>query len=336
MPGTLYPGCLVPQKDARAGMDLDVDGGVALSRRVRALEAENARLAARLRQAEASAESQALRAQAWHWQAGVQRRNVAMIRGSLFWRLTLPLRLAVVVLRRVPKHSAEGQVLRYAWVVLRKDGWRTALAQGRAWRKRRTRMAGAEAAPATATAPAGAPAGFSPLVLIVAELSVPQCAKYRVWQKQEHFARLGVACRVVNWRETADCFSAAAVATQVILYRVPASPEMLALIETLRGYGIPFAWEVDDLIFDEALYRQNSNLADLELGFAAGFAGRRAAVPAGIAGLRARYRLHAAIGRRHARRWRGRCGGGGKCAGSGNPGSGRADQRWRACRMTAC
>jgi O-antigen biosynthesis protein len=249
-------------------MDVDLGAGAGLSGRVRALEAENARLAARVRQAEASAASQALRAQALHWQAGVQRGNVAMIRGSLFWRLTLPLRLAVVVARGVPMTSGEGQVLRYAWKVMRKDGLRTAVAQGRSWLKRQKTAVAVQAAPAAVVAPPGAPvqttAGFSPLVLIVAELSVPQCAKYRVWQKQEHFARLGVACRVVNWRDTADCFSAAAVATQAILYRVPGSPEMLALIESLRGYGVPLAWEVDDLIFDEALYKQNSNLADLE------------------------------------------------------------------------
>jgi glycosyltransferase involved in cell wall biosynthesis len=250
----LYPGTVTMH-----GQAMDLDGA-----RLQALEAENARLAARMRQAEASAASQALRAQALHWQAAVQRGNVAMIRGSLFWRLTLPLRLAVVIARGVPKTSAEGQVLHTAWKVFRKDGLRTAIAQGLAWRKRQKKAVSVLAPPAAVVAPAGPPAGFSPLVLIIAELSVPQCAKYRVWQKQEHFARLGIPCRVVNWRDTADCFAAAATATQVILYRVPGSPDMLALIETLRGYGLPFAWEVDDLIFDEALYRQNSNLAGLD------------------------------------------------------------------------
>ena len=254
--------------------------------RLRGLEAENASLAARLRHAELSAQSQAMRAQAWHWAAGVSQAEVAIIRRSLFWRLTLPARLAVVVARGLPNSSAEGKRIRQALALVRKAGVREALRQARAWQRQQRRSApmpgptpaptskpgptptpgptadqGAAAAPAAAS---GSPISLSPLVLIVAELSVPQCAKYRVWQKQEHFERLGVPCRVVDWHDTNACLSAAALASQAILYRVPAVPGVLALIDTLRGYGVPFAWEVDDLIFDEALYRQNSNLADLE------------------------------------------------------------------------
>ena len=223
---------------------------------------------ARARHAEASAETQALRAQAWQWQARVAQGQVAIIQRSLFWRLTLPLRLAVVGLRGFPESSAEGRLVRNAVRLARREGLHAATEALRAWHRRR---AVAQVVPASGDRGAADPdrpgraemLPLAPLVIIVAELSVPQCAKYRVWQKQEHFLRLGVPCRVIDWHDRDACFSAAALATQAILYRVPGVPDVLALIDALRGYGVPLAWEVDDLIFDETLYRQNSNLADL-------------------------------------------------------------------------
>jgi glycosyltransferase involved in cell wall biosynthesis len=101
-------------------------------------------------------------------------------------------------------------------------------------------------------------------VLIIAELSVPQCAKYRVWQKQEHFRRLGWPCTVLDWHEAEAACSALQCCTEIIFYRVPAVPSVLGLIDEARRLGLEPFWEVDDLIFDEPLYRQNSNLATLE------------------------------------------------------------------------
>jgi glycosyltransferase involved in cell wall biosynthesis len=226
------------------------------------LEAERAAWERRARHAEASAAAQALRAHGLGWQAGVLRREVTAIRGSLFWRLTLPMRLAVVLLKGLPTTTDEGRLARHAWSVLRRRGLAAAITEGRAWRQRRRRAPRRLSPPAIA-APPEAAVSRARNVLIVAELSVPQCAKYRVWQKQAHFETLGVPCRVIDWHDTEAGFSAAATATQAILYRVPATPEILQLIEALRALGVPLAWEVDDLIFDEARYRRNSNLADL-------------------------------------------------------------------------
>ncbi len=113
------------------------------------------------------------------------------------------------------------------------------------------------------TVPAALPKSLRRSVLIIAELSVPQCAKYRVWQKQEHFRRLGWPCLVLDWHETEAAVSALQCCTQVIFYRVPARPSVLGLIAEAGRLGLRPFWEVDDLIFDEALYRQNGNLATL-------------------------------------------------------------------------
>ena len=134
---------------------------------------------------------------------------------SLFWRLTAPLRVAVDLARGAPETGSPaggaGPPLRRARCAARGCGrrWRRRAAgcaspapraaQARAERpaRRSCRAAGVPARRRRAPPPRIARAG----VLIIAELSVPQCAKYRVWQKQEHFTRLGVPCRVVDWRD---------------------------------------------------------------------------------------------------------------------------------------
>jgi glycosyltransferase involved in cell wall biosynthesis len=68
----------------------------------------------------------------------------------------------------------------------------------------------------------------------------------------------------VDWRLADECLSAAALATQAILYRVPAFPPVLHLIAALHRLGVPTAWEVDDLIFDEALFLKNRNVEELD------------------------------------------------------------------------
>ena len=227
--------------------------------------AENARLRAALHTANIRASLQALRAAAVGGQAHTLRNEIAIIRRSSIWRLTLPLRLAIDIARGLPTtSSAEALLLRHFLGTWRRHGVGAALARVRARRRHQLMVNATPPAPPALDASVPPADILQPLVLIIAELSIPQCAKYRVWQKQEHFARLGIACRVVDWHDIAECQSAVAVATQVIFYRVPARPLVLELIALLRRLKIPMAWEVDDLIFDRALYLQNQNLQTLD------------------------------------------------------------------------
>jgi len=66
------------------------------------LETENAALRAALARAETSASVQAMRAGARGWDAVLAVRQVEVMRRSLIWRLTLPLRLTVDLLRGAP------------------------------------------------------------------------------------------------------------------------------------------------------------------------------------------------------------------------------------------
>jgi len=104
---------------------------------------------------------------------------------------------------------------------------------------------------------------LKPRVLIVAELSIPQCAKYRVWQKVELLDLLGIPTSVADWHRAEHCQSLLQVHSAVIFYRVPAGPELREMLMEARRLGVDLFWEVDDLIFDVELYRQNGNVSTL-------------------------------------------------------------------------
>ena len=114
-------------------------------------------------------------------------------------------------------------------------------------------------------APTGISAGrvLRHRVLIVAELSIPQCAKYRVWQKKEHFERLGIPCTVVSCWRIPEALSLLQTHTLAILYRVAGQEGPLDLIDEAKRLGVETLWEIDDLIFDVVLYGSNANLRDL-------------------------------------------------------------------------
>ncbi len=235
------------------------------------LEIDRLRLVAE--QALASAALQGMRAGGQGGEALALRAQVQAMRASFFWRLTLPLRMAADLARGLPPSSGpEGQVLRQAAALVRREGLRALWARSRQSFRHRTMLRRAVAGRAAASTAAAQMVAAMPLpatvlapsVLIIAELTLQQCAKYRVWQKQELFTRLGVPCRVIDWRHTNECLSAAALATQVILYRVPGYPLVMRLIEILHALKLPMAWEVDDLIFDRALFLLNRNVDSLE------------------------------------------------------------------------
>ncbi len=212
-------------------------------------------------------------------QAGLDgaRHRIGQLERSVSWRLTTPLRYArALAAGRLPTGHSFAEAASHLAAIVRDEGLP---GLGRRARRmlpappRLPRRAGSGASDGqdqdAAIHPyqsrsATRPGLLSPQILIVAELSVPQCAKYRVWQKKELFERLGWSCRVLGWREIDHVTTALQLCTEVIFYRVPGEPAVLSLIAEARRVGLDPWWEVDDLIFDEVLYRQNSNLLTLE------------------------------------------------------------------------
>ena len=240
----------------------------------RRLQAELAATRALLDATQASLRLQGMRAAGL--QAGLDSayNRMDQLFRSVSWRLTWPLRtMRALAAGRLPNGYGFHQAALHVADIARDEGVR-GLGQ-LLWRalplppvRRRpingNNEAGSGPHPYEAPLPADAPQVLAPQILIVAELSIPQCAKYRVWQKQELFESLGWRCRVLSWRELGDVTTALQLCTEVIFYRVPGEPPVLALLEEARRLGLDPWWEVDDLVFDEALYRRNSNLKTLD------------------------------------------------------------------------
>jgi glycosyltransferase involved in cell wall biosynthesis len=111
-------------------------------------------------------------------------------------------------------------------------------------------------------------------VLIVGELSLPQCKKYRVDQKQTMITALGWDCTVVSWQDTGRVLDLMQTHSVVIFYRVPALPNVEQEISEARRLGLPFYYELDDLIFDLNDYGANPNLIGFDVHAVTGlFAG---------------------------------------------------------------
>ncbi|MCO6158840.1 glycosyltransferase [Asaia lannensis] len=102
-----------------------------------------------------------------------------------------------------------------------------------------------------------------PCYLLIADLGLQQCTKYRVTQKAELLRQLGWTVRIVDWQDSGEALSTLQVATQVIFYRVPGTASVLSLIEEAKRLGLKPRWEIDDLLFNKILYRRNGNLTTL-------------------------------------------------------------------------
>ena len=100
-------------------------------------------------------------------------------------------------------------------------------------------------------------------VLIIAELSIPQCTKYRVNQKVEMLSYLGYNSAVVSWTDLHEARNLLQLCGMVIFYRVPAHDVVKSLIKESNRLGISTFFDVDDIVFDKALLKQNINIQNL-------------------------------------------------------------------------
>ncbi|BAT18762.1 glycosyltransferase [Asaia bogorensis] len=103
-----------------------------------------------------------------------------------------------------------------------------------------------------------------PHYLLIADLGLQQCTKYRVTQKAELMRKLGWTVQIVDWQDSGEALSALQIATHVLFYRVPGVASVLSLISEAKRLGLQPRWEIDDLLFSKALYRRNGNLDTLD------------------------------------------------------------------------
>ncbi len=86
-------------------------------------------------------------------------------------------------------------------------------------------------------------------VVMLACLDLPQCTHYRVKQKVEQLAALGIECDVFDFNDPAAFMSDLPGASAAIFYRVPAYPGIVQSILYAQALRIPTFYDIDDLIF---------------------------------------------------------------------------------------
>ena len=113
----------------------------------------------------------------------------------------------------------------------------------------------------------------------------------------------GVHSDVRHYRDP-DVAHARGRADVVVVYRVPATPQVLELIAECRSAGAPVVFDVDDLIFDPDIADEIPALRLPPAGRGGALARGRRALPHDDGGLRRVHRLDAAAGRaRPTRSW---------------------------------
>jgi glycosyltransferase involved in cell wall biosynthesis len=178
--------------------------------------------------------------------------RVAALEASSSWRLTAPLRLVITAGHRARQFARQTA----SWWA----GWCAAL-----------RSPGRSVDDADLAKEDGdrdiddaVPRRLLPRrILVVAEVSIPQCLRYRVHQKAATLEAMGYPVTVLSWRDAARCRSALLGHGCVIFYRTPAVREVTDVALEARKRGMMTFFEIDDLVFDVDEYARNSNLQSL-------------------------------------------------------------------------
>lgn len=98
-------------------------------------------------------------------------------------------------------------------------------------------------------------------VVMIAARQPEQCFHYRVEQKSQAAAELGIPFRVVDPGNPDEIFSAVQLASVVIIFRQALGPAVDAAVAQARRLGVPIVYEADDIVYRRALVEQNPNMA---------------------------------------------------------------------------
>lgn len=85
--------------------------------------------------------------------------------------------------------------------------------------------------------------------MIVGNAALPQCNKYRLHQKAALLAHAGQTADIYTLPQLSAARERLPEAAWLVIYRLSATPEVLALITAAQKAGIPTYWEADDAVF---------------------------------------------------------------------------------------
>lgn len=96
--------------------------------------------------------------------------------------------------------------------------------------------------------------------------SIAQCKLYRIDQKKNQLLSLGISTEFYNISEYECMLKKILNYDAIILYRAPAIPEVIDVIQRAIDFGIKTFYDIDDLIFDDSCYPPSrDSLADMVL-----------------------------------------------------------------------
>lgn len=108
-----------------------------------------------------------------------------------------------------------------------------------------------------------APHRWGESVVMIAAAQPQQCYHYRVGQKIQAAAALGVPFRVVDPADAHEVAGAVQLASLVIVFRQALGPGVTAALQQARRLGVPVVFEADDVVYRRDLVAQNPNLASV-------------------------------------------------------------------------
>lgn len=100
-------------------------------------------------------------------------------------------------------------------------------------------------------------------IALIADLNLPQCKKFRVMQKVEALRDMGLQAHHSHWQNVPRSVNLMQTATHVIFYRVTGTDLFQSYLGEARRLGLSTSYDIDDPLFDEAVYGANRNLAFL-------------------------------------------------------------------------
>ena len=98
-------------------------------------------------------------------------------------------------------------------------------------------------------------------VVLIGDLNLPQCRKYRVEQLDEIFAKAGVSFRFAHYEDIPRCRDIMQTATHLIVYRVARCDLLTMYLYEARRLRLSVMYDIDDPLFSVPAYETYSNMS---------------------------------------------------------------------------
>ncbi|MEO1650122.1 MAG: hypothetical protein AAFR60_03965 [Pseudomonadota bacterium] len=103
-----------------------------------------------------------------------------------------------------------------------------------------------------------------PRIAVIGDMNLPQCRKYRMYQKLEVLEAAGIAASHSHWEDSSRGTNLLQTATVALFYRERQGDIFEHYLRECRRLGVPVLYDLDDPIFSREIYEANVNLNFLD------------------------------------------------------------------------